>query len=189
MGRAVWILTRAKPFQHLPTIIMQDSAKTRVTLREASATDAAALSEIAWNAKRSWGYSDELMRLWKAELTISSELLSARKTATRKTIVRRTIVAEIQGQPVAFAALELTERSAEIDNMWVLPECQRCGIGRALFQRLVQHAASVGHRQVVIVADPHAAEFYARLGAVHRGWEDSIPKGRKLPRFEYEIGL
>ena len=44
-------------------------------IRAALPTDALRLTAIAHAAKRSWGYSDELMALWDADLTVTPQFI------------------------------------------------------------------------------------------------------------------
>ena len=50
------------------------------------------------------------------------------------------------------------------------------------------HARRGGARRLTILADPHAAAFYERLGArwLRNAPSDAIP-GRTLPFYEYDL--
>jgi len=63
------------------------------------------------------------------------------------------------------------------------------GAGRKLFEAIVALITAEGAQKLVILADPHAEEFYLRVGAKRVGDapSDSIP-GRRLPLLEFEIG-
>ena len=70
--------------------------------------------------------------------------------------------------------------------MWVVPAAMRRGIGRALFAACEQEARRRGATRVKIEADPHAEEFYARMGARTIGREPAPMEGveRFLPIME-----
>jgi N-acetylglutamate synthase-like GNAT family acetyltransferase len=61
-------------------------------------------------------------------------------------------------------------------------------VGRKLFEAIIARIAAEGARKLVILADPHAEEFYRRMGAKRVGDapSESIP-GRRLPLLEFEI--
>jgi GNAT superfamily N-acetyltransferase len=63
----------------------------------------------------------------------------------------------------------------------------RCA-GRALFEASAGLARRLGARRMSILADPHAAPFYERMGArlTGRAPSDAIP-GRTLPLYEYDL--
>ncbi|MGC8488515.1 MAG: GNAT family N-acetyltransferase [Clostridia bacterium] len=81
------------------------------------------------------------------------------------------------------------ERRVVLDSLFVSPEAQRKGVGRALFSHAVSAARSAGARLLVIESDPCAAGFYRAMGAEPAGTvpSQSIP-GRLLPRLIVRLG-
>ena len=61
------------------------------------------------------------------------------------------------------------------------------GIGRRLFEHAVKSLRVRGIDQLTIISDPHAEEFYLKLGARRVGEVPSTPEGRLLPELEYTI--
>lgn len=149
----------------------------RLTLRDARIEDAAMLTRIAVAAKSHWGYSNELMQLWRPQLTISPQSID-------RGIVT---VAELDGNGIGFSGLDIEASPPEIDDLWVLPDFQHRGIGRLLFEHVCQSARHRGFDKIVIVSDPNAAGFYERMGASQIGWHPSTPTGRKLPKFLLQV--
>jgi predicted GNAT family N-acyltransferase len=45
------------------------------------------------------------------------------------------------------------------------------GVGSALLQALMEEARRIGHRQIILNAQVHAAGFYARHGFAQQGGE------------------
>src|SRR5262245_30821945 len=123
-----------------------------ITIQEALPNQATDLSDIALKAKGYWGYSSEQLDLWRTEfLTVSPEYIKA----------NRVWVASVDGrQPVGFAAVEQHGEEAILDHLWVLPDYMGKGIGRRLFL----HVAAMIPR-FVFTSDPHADDFYQKLGA------------------------
>lgn len=54
-----------------------------------------------------------------------------------------------------------------LSDLYVREESRKCGIGRCLVERAVEHAISTGASSMMVElphSEPHLAEFYARLG-------------------------
>lgn len=145
-------------------------------IRPASVDEAAALTQIALDAKRYWGYPEHWIKHWEADLTISPELISE----------NHVYVAEADGEIRGFYALSVVGEKAELEHMWVTPASIGTGIGKELFLDAMERAAALDVRDVEITADPNAAGFYKRMGATQIGETDSPIDGqpRKLPRLK-----
>jgi GNAT superfamily N-acetyltransferase len=143
-----------------------------ITIQAAAQHQAADLSAIALSAKGYWGYSSEQLDLWKSEfLTISPEYIG----------VNRVWVASVDSlKPVGFAAIEQHGQDAILDHLWVLPDYIGKGIGRRLFL----HVAATIPR-FVFTSDPHADDFYQKMGARKIGDYYSVLQKRMLTKFEY----
>lgn len=140
-------------------------------IRRASPADAATLTRIAHAAKRHWGYSDSLIELWKADLTVTVEFLNAHP-----------VYAAVHGeQIVGFYALSREDGVFELEHMWVDPAHMGAGIGRRLFDHAVATARGMGGSVLRIASDPNAEGFYSGLGARRAGEVTSTPAGRVLP--------
>lgn len=122
----------------------------------ATQQDAALLTSVCFAAKRSWGYPDAWMEHWRESLTLSPELISSGHFSIARIGV---CVAGFYGFICAG------EDCGRLEHLWILPQWQRRGIGRALFQHAAQHARSLGVRQFEIEADSNAEPFYLRMGA------------------------
>ncbi|MGH6659595.1 MAG: GNAT family N-acetyltransferase, partial [Sphingomicrobium sp.] len=77
-------------------------------------------------------------------------------------------VAERDGKTVGFAALVMSERSAELDGLFVEPGLWNQGIGRALIDHAVHRARRKG-LTLSVVANPSARQFYERCGFTAEG--------------------
>jgi predicted N-acetyltransferase YhbS len=130
-----------------------------IWVRLAAPDDAPALSALALQAKRHWGYPPEWIDLWKEELMITPEYL-ARHTA---------FVAAEDGAPIGMCALEQRAAGGAIEHVWIAPNRHSLGVGRALVMRALREAAVAGMTSVRVVSDPCAEGFYSRLGAERRG--------------------
>jgi GNAT superfamily N-acetyltransferase len=141
----------------------------RVEIRRAAPTEAARLTAIAHAAKRHWGYADELIALWAADLTVTPDELGARSVWC----------AIDDGVIAGFCAL--SPDGAELDHLWIDPPAMGRGHGAALLRHAVAEALALGGDELRIASDPHAEAFYLRMGAVRVGEVASTPAGRVLP--------
>jgi len=150
-----------------------------ISIRRISPAEAAALTQIALQAKRFWGYPEHWIDLWKPQLTFDAEYFQANESWT----------AEVDGKPVAFYTLLDKDGKAWMDNLWVMPEYMGKGIGRNLFQHSMELARLRGYKIMQLEADPNAAGFYEKMGMskiAERKYElDGQP--RTLPLMEMKI--
>ena len=147
-------------------------------IRPARAEDAEAVSALAIRSKAGWGYSEDLMAVFREELTVTGERLVELKGQ----------VAEREGEMVGYYTLEArSSEEVELEHMFVAPEVLREGIGSALMAHAVARARECGFKKMKIIADPHATEFYERQGAVRIGEHQSSIPGRRIPILE--LGL
>lgn len=145
-----------------------------MTIRRAFPEEATTLTQIALDAKRHWGYPEHWIKHWESDLTISSDFIRD----------NHVYVADDDGEIRGFYALCVSGDKAELEHLWVTPACIGTGIGKELFLDAMERAAAVDVRDVELTADPNAAGFYERMGAVQIGEAESVIDGqiRKLPR-------
>ena len=128
-----------------------------------------------------WGYDTAFLEACRRELTFRPDELAATAIA----------VAEDGNGIAGVAQVGMTdedEAAADLLKLFVEPDRQRLGAGRALFAWAVEAARAAGARRLVIEADPGAAPFYRRMGARDAGFapSGSIP-GRVLPRLVLDL--
>ena len=151
-----------------------------IQIRRASPDEAALLTEIAHAAKRHWGYPENWIQHWKADLTITPEF-----------IANNEVYVAVKGEEiVGCCALAINESVAELEHMWIRPEQICSGVGRALFMHVKERAANLNVRALEISADPNAEGFYELMGATRIGEVRSEIEGkpRVLPRMIVHIG-
>lgn len=153
--------------------------RNELHIREALPEDKEQLTAIAIAAKAHWGYPQTWIDSWRDELTVREEALAKLKFK----------VAAKDGRILGFGAIGPAEmpNAGEIEHLWVLPDAMGMGVGRALFTALRAEAGRLGWRQLFILSDPHAASFYAKLGAQFLAHEPSSIPGRNLPRYCYVL--
>lgn len=143
-------------------------------IRKAVTEDSAALTKIANDAKRHWGYPEHWLQHWQDDLTISDDFIASTDV----------YVAESEGNVLGFYALIIREDKAELDHLWVSPPHIGTGVGKQLFLHAMQQAAKENVSTVEILSDPNAEGFYRKQGAHRIGEVVSEIDGepRILPR-------
>jgi len=144
-----------------------------IHIRRARPDECDRLTELAMNAKASWGYDDAFMEMCRAELTLTPEKLGDWAVW----------VAECDGEMAGMIALSGDGPDAELEDFMVEPKFQGQGVGAALMGVLMDDCRARGFKRVRLDADPNAESIYQKLGfaTVSRSPSRSIP-GRSLPR-------
>jgi GNAT superfamily N-acetyltransferase len=146
-----------------------------ITLRPADPSEADVLTDLCLRSKAVWGYDATFMAKCRAELTLTAADIAAHAI----------MVAERDGTVVGMAQVALHGASAEIDKLFVDPTVLRSGAGRALYDWCIETARKAGAKLITMDADPDAAPFYRRMGALDDGVTPSGSiAGRFLPRLK-----
>jgi GNAT superfamily N-acetyltransferase len=141
--------------------------------------DAEALTEIAHAAKRHWGYPERWIQGWRDILTVRPEFIAANVAYS----------AIENDRAVGFYLLTTEDDGLHLDHLWIAPHAMGRGIGRALFEHAIEETRRLGHRTLMIEADPNAEGFYASMGARRVGQVviEIEGQGRELPLLLYEL--
>src|SRR5688572_6426036 len=97
-----------------------------VSLRYINAedTDGEMLTHAAIASKKHWGYTDDLIELWRSDLTVTAGYIRANKVV--KVFHRDELIG-------FFGIVTLDDHVAEIDHLWILPGHTGMGYGRQIF--------------------------------------------------------
>ena len=150
-----------------------------IKIRLAIPSEASILSSIAINAKRSNGYSNSFMDACRGELTVTAkDILKGEYWVAEKGVIRGFVcLMEGSGREVG-----------EIHSFFIDPTWQREGIGKLLWQKIMERVKSRSIRSVFLDSDPAAVPFYEGLGFRVIG---EVPSGsivgRTIPRMEIQI--
>jgi ribosomal protein S18 acetylase RimI-like enzyme len=141
--------------------------------------DADALTQIAFAAKRHWGYPEHWIESWRDILTMRPEFIAANIACC----------AVEDDRAVGFYVLTTESDGLHLDHLWIVPDAMRRGIGRALFEHATAQAQNSGVHSIKIEADPNAEGFYKRMGAERVGTSLSEVDGerRELPLLEFRL--
>lgn len=149
-------------------------------LRTARADEAATLTALCVRSKRHWGYDETFMARCAQSLAVP-----------RQAIARGDVQVAVEegGQPLGTAQLSLPfDDAIELDKLFVDPPAIGHGVGAALLRWAMQETRARGVKRLVILADPHAASFYEKMGArfLRMAPSDAVP-GRELPFYEVDL--
>lgn len=150
-------------------------------IRRAVPAEAGRLTALARAAKGHWGYPPDWLAAWADELAITPEYVAE----------HRVFVAEEAGALLGVSSIEDHGDHWMLENVWVDPGQQGRGVGKALVRCALEAAFAVRPGVVKLIADPHAAGFYERLGARRTGARPAPMPGapeRELPLFEIQAG-
>lgn len=149
-----------------------------ISLRPARPDEAMFLTRLCLRSKASWGYDEEFMAACRSEVTMTPDMVAASAV----------MVAEIDGRVTGVAQLIVRGSIAELDKLFVEPDCLRSGVGRALLDWAMAEASEAGATALLVDADPYAADFYRHCGAVDAGLFPTSPiPGRFLPRLKFPL--
>lgn len=153
----------------------------QLTIRKPEPFEAERLTDIALASKQYWGYSDEFMRQCYNELKVTREKLQAPEFQFEVAVMNNTLA--------GFYCLEkLSALDFEVEALFVAPEFIGQGVGRFLWQALINIATGAGAETLKIASDPAAESFYLKMGAKRIG---EIPSesiaGRELPLLCVEL--
>lgn len=102
------------------------------------------------------------------------------------------VATDVQDSPVGFALIEILNDTAHLEEVDVLPECGRRGIGASLVRTVCEWAASNQLSAVTLTTFrniPWNAPFYARLGFRELTEDELTPALRKRVAEEAVHGL
>ncbi len=143
--------------------------------RNANLDESDYLIEIFCDSKRHWGYDDELIELWRDDMSINEEYIRNNKV----------VVFSVDDVEIGYFAMRLKER--ELDDFFIRREWIGKRYGREAFEQVKKFMKDNNIDALKFSADPNAAGFYEHMGAKHIGEFESIPKGRFIPLFEYTL--
>jgi predicted N-acetyltransferase YhbS len=149
-------------------------------IRRGRADDSAALTALARRSKARWGYPVEWLDAWSEDLTLLPHCIERHET----------FVAEVGADIVGVAVLQRTTYGGELEHVWVHPDHEGRGIGRALVTAALEAARRAGCGSVRVLSDPFAEPFYRRLHGQRVGAVPAPMPGAPdlmLPELRFEL--
>lgn len=149
-----------------------------IRLRPAHPEEAPELTRLCLRSKAVWGYDQAFMEACRDELTISARDFGQSAIC----------VAVNEQKIIGMAQVCAQGDDAQLQKLFIDPAAMRTGAGRNLFAWCVSETRNLQALRLWIEADPDAAAFYRKMGAVNDGTvpSESIP-GRVLPRLRFDL--
>jgi len=150
----------------------------QLKFRQAVCSESELLTDICQRAKQSHGYDEEMMKIFlgDGDMVISAEAIE------RDTFM----LALLADHVVGFAHLMPVEipETIYLEDLFIEPDAQGLGVGRALFNWALGEAGFRGFSWLEWDSDPNAVAFYLKMGGEQISEEEStlIP-GRMIPKF------
>ena len=160
----------------------------RMKLRKAHKNESQILTAISFSSKRFWNYPEEYFDIWKGELTITPEYIGNNKV----------FVVERDSSPVAYYSIihlasdtkiadARLEKGFWLEHMFVLPEYIGKNIGTTMISHLISFCKKDKVREICVLADPHAKEFYIKMGFYFERDYPSTIYGRTTPMLRLRL--
>ncbi|GAF13909.1 GCN5-related N-acetyltransferase [Bacillus sp. JCM 19046] len=145
-------------------------------IRKATMKDCKPLSVLAYRSKAYWGYSDEFMASCKTDLEVNEEDIEQKWV----------YLAEEKGQLQGFYCLEPFKQ--HLDALFIDPDSIGNGLGKVLWQDLLQKAKENKIKSFTLDSEPHATPFYEKMGAIIIGeTTSSVFPERTLPLMQMKL--
>ncbi|MDF3025946.1 MAG: hydrolase [Fluviicola sp.] len=149
-----------------------------LTYQQAEIQDCQLLTETATRSKQDWGYSDNVMELWKDDLLIDEDYIR------KNTVIKVYVTGRFIG---FFAVIALDNEILEIDHLWLLPGEKRKGFGSLIFKTILQYGKTNAFKKAILIAEPNAKGFYEKMGGTVQGTFQSKIKDRQLEIYHYTL--
>ena len=147
--------------------------------RMATLADREEIIALTFLSKAHWGYDAAFMESVREELKVPVKHIEAGYGH---------VLEDDAGNMSGFFSLIETNHGWELDFFFLHPMYIGKGLGRSLWEAVIEQARHVGIESFAIVADPHAEGFYLRMGAERIGEvRSSSVKNRMLPLLRAEV--
>jgi len=142
-----------------------------MVIKKLESEHAEALTNLTFISKAYWGYTRMQMDLWKDELTITTDSFRAYQFYG---LVK-------ENQIVGFYSYQIKEDQCYLDHLFVHPEHLHKGHGKSLVKDLHSRIRSLKKTHIYLYSDPHAENFYLKMGYKRVGQKTTAIKDRYLP--------
>lgn len=157
-------------------------------IRKANIDENKVLTEISFNSKRYWNYSEDYYKIWDTELTITSEYISVNDVYVYEEndcITGYYSIVELK-QDLIVSDIVI-EAGTWLEHMFISSSFIRKGIGTKLFLDCIEQCKSKKINTLKILADPNSRGFYEHLGCQFIVEYPSTIEGRTTPYLEYHL--
>lgn len=149
-----------------------------VRIERATEKDHIKLTEITVDGKAFWGFSKEQLAIWKDDLTVSRDYISANET------YNLFLDSSIIGY---YSFLKMSDDQIILDNLFLFQKYIGQGFGTLLMNDFLERVKKSGFSTIILEAEPNAEDFYKKFGFSTYGLVESKIKGRLLPKMKLNL--
>jgi GNAT superfamily N-acetyltransferase len=151
-------------------------------IRRALPQEAPWLTELSFASKAYWRYPQSYFRRWRHELTITADYIETHDV----------YVCDDGSYPCGYYSLVILQEALGVsglvlaagvwlEHMFVHPDNIGQGVGTLLFKHMCRLVEARGDNPIHLLADPHARQFYEKMGCEYQGDCPSTIPGRTTP--------
>ncbi len=157
-------------------------------IRAARPTEWKYLSRLCYASKAYWKYPESYMKAWTKELTISPAYLKDHQAYVLSDEGEIKALYTLADNKTARSSGTVTiEAGLWLDHFFIHPKWIGQGLGRILWQDVLQKCRALDVKKIRMFVDPHARGFYIKMGCSFVRMSPSSIPGREIPVFEYQI--
>lgn len=147
-------------------------------IQKAKPTNHILLTQITFDGKAYWGYSQEQIQKWAEDLTITSQYIEDNE------VYNLLVDDEIIGY---YSSLKINEKEIRLDYLFLFAKYIGKGYGNLMMLHFLEEAKVKKLKRITLEAEPKAEDFYKKFGFVTYGQRESSIKGRFLPLMKLDL--
>ena len=147
-------------------------------LCKASPADLETLNRIAYEAEAYWEHDESFMEIFASVYKLTGETLKNQITY---------LMVE-NNQIIGFFSIIPKQSAAHLDYFYIRREQMGKGLGRKLWNHLLNLCREKGFKEITGETEPGALPFYTKMGAIQVGTTKSkIDPNKDLPKFQFSL--
>lgn len=147
-------------------------------IEKAHNNDSDILTDITKKSKAYWGYPDDLLDKWSAQLTVTKSYIE--KNNVFKILLDNKVIGY-------YSFFYESNTAIRLDNLFLLPDFIGKGYGKILIDDFLKRIKTEGIVNVILESEPDAETFYRKFGFVTIELQKTAVKNRFLPIMELKM--
>ena len=151
----------------------------KIAVREATVHELPDINQLLRLSKGHWGYDEAFLDRFIAKLGITLSYMEQHAIQ----------LVYLDGELAGFYNfLTGSEEAFELDNFFLHPDYIGRGMGRKLWEVCCADAIKQGKDEFILMIDPHAENFYLKMGCERIGARPSpMHPGRDSPVLKFKL--